>query len=66
MSLFLSALGLMMIFEGIPYFCAPSQVKNFAQKIPELSNSTLRLIGLVLMVLGLMVAYFGRSMFENG
>ncbi|MCH8157574.1 MAG: DUF2065 domain-containing protein [Nitrospinae bacterium] len=66
MSLFLSALGLMMIFEGIPYFCAPSQVKSFAQKIPELSDNTLRIIGFVLMALGLTVAYMGRSMFENG
>ena len=66
MCLFLSALGLMMIFEGIPYFCAPSQVKSFAQKIPELSDNTLRIIGFVLMALGLTVAYMGRSMFENG
>ncbi|KMP11668.1 hypothetical protein UZ36_03795 [Candidatus Nitromaritima sp. SCGC AAA799-C22] len=66
MGLFLSALGLMMIFEGIPYFCAPSQVKNFAQKIPEVPNHTLRIIGFILMLLGLTVVYLGRSIFENG
>jgi uncharacterized protein len=65
MGLFLSALGLMMIFEGIPYFCAPSQVKNFAQKINQFSNQTLRIIGFALMMLGLTVVYFGRSIFEN-
>ena len=65
MSLFLSALGLMMIFEGVPYFCAPSQVKIFAQKINQFSNQTLRIIGFALMMLGLTVVYFGRSIFEN-
>lgn len=66
MSLFLSALGLMMIFEGIPYFCFPTQVKSFAQKIPEIQNATLRVIGFCLLALGLLVVYFGRSISENG
>jgi uncharacterized protein len=65
MGLFLSALGLMMIFEGIPYFCAPSQVKAFAQKITQFSNQALRIIGFALMLFGLTVVYFGRSIFEN-
>ena len=65
MGLFLSALGLMMVFEGIPYFCAPSQVKAFAQKINQLSNQALRIIGFTLMILGLIVVYFGSSIFEN-
>ena len=60
MSLFLSALGLMMIFEGIPYFCIPSQVKEFAKKLPELNDSTLRTIGFFLMLVGLGVVYVGR------
>ena len=65
MGLFLSALGLMMIFEGIPYFCSPSQVKNFAQKIGEIPDRILRILGFALMLLGLTVVYFGRTLFEN-
>ncbi|MEE9259170.1 MAG: DUF2065 domain-containing protein [Nitrospinaceae bacterium] len=65
MGLFLSALGLMMVFEGIPYFCFPSQVKNFAQKIPEIPNGTLRVIGIILMLAGLAVVYFGRALAES-
>ena len=65
MGLFISALGLMMIFEGIPYFCAPSQVKIFAQKICEVPDQVLRVIGFALMLLGLAVVYFGRTLFEN-
>jgi uncharacterized protein YjeT (DUF2065 family) len=65
MSLFLSAVGLMMVFEGIPYFCFPSQVKSFAEKIPQFNNLTMRAIGFCLMLLGLLVIYFGRSFSEN-
>ncbi len=60
MNLFLIALGLMMIFEGIPYFCFPNQIKQLARKLPELENSALRLIGLVAMLLGLGVIYLGK------
>ena len=65
MSLFLSVLGLMMIFEGVPYFCTPSQVKIFAQKIGEVPDQVLRIIGFALMLVGLTIVYLGRSFFEN-
>ena len=65
MSLFISALGLMMIFEGIPYFCVPSHVKSFAQKVGEIPDQVLRVIGFILMLIGLAVVYFGRTIFEN-
>ena len=65
MSLFLSALGLMMIFEGVPYFCTPSQVKIFAQKIGEVPDQVLRIIGFALMLAGLTIVYLGISFFEN-
>jgi len=54
-----------MIFEGVPYFCAPSQVKVFAQKISDVPDQVLRVIGFALMLAGLIVVYFGRSFFEN-
>jgi len=65
MGLFISALGLMMIFEGIPYFCSPSHVKNFAQKVGQITDSVLRVIGIALMLIGLAVVYLGRTLFEN-
>jgi len=51
--------GLMMVFEGIPYFCFPEQVKSFARKIPEIPRGTLRVIGFCLMMTGLLVVYLG-------
>jgi len=62
MSLFLSALGLMMVFEGVPYFCFPSKVKQFAQQLPLLKDGSLRAIGLVLILSGLLISYFGRNL----
>ena len=64
MSFFLSALGLMMVFEGIPYFCFPQKVKLFAQKLPEIPDFTLRVVGFFLMMIGLLVAYLGGA--KNG
>ena len=64
MSFFLSALGLMMVFEGIPYFCFPKKVKLFAQKLPEIPDFTLRVVGFFLMMIGLLVVYLGGA--KNG
>lgn len=65
MSLFLTAIGLMMIFEGIPYFCFPDQVKALAQKIPMIDNGVLRGLGCVIIILGLVAVYFGRLAYSN-
>lgn len=63
MGLFLTAFGLMLIFEGIPYFCFPGQFKELAVKISETPDSTLRTIGLFIMIIGLGVVYVGRNLF---
>ena len=65
MSYFLTAIGLMMIFEGIPYFCFPRQLKELAAKLPEVENRSLRVIGFFIMVTGLIVVYFGRSLLTH-
>jgi uncharacterized protein len=61
LNLILVALGLMMVFEGIPLFCFPDQLKELARKLPDIENKTLRSIGLVVMLLGLAVVYLGKD-----
>tara|TARA_B100000686_G_C16071805_1_gene609687 strand:+ start:324 stop:515 length:192 start_codon:yes stop_codon:yes gene_type:complete len=61
MSLFISALGLMMVLEGIPYFCFPEKVKDFARKIPEIPDLIMRGIGFGLIFLGLGAVYMGKN-----
>jgi uncharacterized protein YjeT (DUF2065 family) len=61
MNFFITAIGLMMVFEGLPLFCSPEQIKEIAQKIQEFENGVLRGFGLFLMILGLIIAYLGRG-----
>jgi uncharacterized protein YjeT (DUF2065 family) len=51
---------MVMIIEGLPYFAAPSKIKIWVQKLAELPDSTLRLIGFLLMLGGLVLVYLGR------
>ena len=61
MSLFICAVGLVMIFEGIPYFCYPDKVKSFADKISAIEDGTLRFIGFGLILVGLAIVYLGKN-----
>jgi hypothetical protein len=52
---------MVMIVEGLPYFAAPSKMKSWITRLVELPDSSLRLIGFLLMVAGLGLVYLGRS-----
>lgn len=58
---FLTAMGLVLILEGIPYFAAPDRMRRLVAQIAELPDAFLRRTGLVLMVLGLLVVYMVRG-----
>ena len=60
MSLFLSAVGLAIFVEGLPYFISPVVVKRYLGQMQKLNDGTLRALGLVLMAMGLGVAYYSR------
>ena len=61
MEFFLCVLGMVMIVEGLPYFAAPSKIKVWVQKLVELPDSNLRIMGFLLMAAGLGLIYLGRS-----
>jgi uncharacterized protein YjeT (DUF2065 family) len=63
MYFFLSVLGLVIIIEGLPYFCFPGQIKTIAEKIHEIDDSLLRFFGLALMLTGLLVIYISKKIF---
>ena len=65
MNLLVIALGLMMVLEGIPYFCFPNQLKQLARKLPDIENSVLRMIGLGVMLLGLGLVYLGKYILNH-
>jgi uncharacterized protein YjeT (DUF2065 family) len=61
MKYFLCVLGLVMVVEGLPYFASPAKMRNWISRLAEMSDSTLRSTGFVLMALGLVLIYLGRS-----
>jgi uncharacterized protein YjeT (DUF2065 family) len=56
-----SVLGVVLIVEGIPYFAFPRKVKVWALVLQEIPETTLRLMGLVSMAVGLIVLYMVSS-----
>ncbi|MBA3030831.1 MAG: DUF2065 domain-containing protein [Desulfobacteraceae bacterium] len=61
MDFFLCVLGMVMIFEGVPYFLSPSKMKTWIRQLLTLPDANLRTFGAVLMGVGLMLVYLGRS-----
>lgn len=61
MSFFLCVIGMVMIVEGIPYFAFPRGMKEMIQVVLEQPEGVLRRFGLILMVIGLVIVYLGRS-----
>jgi len=60
MKFFLCVVGMVMIIEGLPYFAFPEKMKAWVQKISEIPEDALRRFGLLLMMIGLGLVYWGR------
>ncbi|MBF0614341.1 MAG: DUF2065 domain-containing protein [Magnetococcales bacterium] len=58
---FITALGLVLILEGLPYFLAPGSMRRWVASIVDLPDEMLRGTGFVLMALGLGVVYWVRG-----
>jgi len=63
MELFLSALGLAMVIEGLPYFAFPRQIKALASSLLKLPDAAIRTFGLTTLGAGLLVIYLARHFF---
>ncbi|MBI5178979.1 MAG: DUF2065 domain-containing protein [Nitrospinae bacterium] len=61
MELFVSAVGLVLIFEGLPYFIAPLAAKNMAAFMAQTDPRVLRVGGFLLMLTGLGILYVFRG-----
>lgn len=58
---FLCVIGMVMIIEGVPYFLGPGKMKSWVGKLRELPDSELRMFGGAVMLVGLLLVYFGRT-----
>ena len=63
-SLLIVAVGLALVFEGIPYFLCAERMPRFLVTMAEQPPRMLRFIGLIAMILGLLVISFGRSLVQ--
>ena len=59
MKYFLCVIGGVMIIEGLPYFAFPEKMKNWIQKIQEISLDTLKKVGFASIVIGFILIYMG-------
>jgi uncharacterized protein YjeT (DUF2065 family) len=60
MKFLLCLVGLVLVLEGIPYFAFPEKMKKWMNKIQEIPDYQLRIMGLISMALGLLMAYLFR------
>ncbi len=60
MKFFLCVIGMVMIFEGLPYFAFPQKMKRWMLQMMAIPEDMLRRLGLALMLGGLALVYLGR------
>jgi uncharacterized protein len=60
-STFIMALALMLIFEGVLPFIAPTLWRDTFRKITQMSDGQIRFIGLSSMIVGLLLLLFVRA-----
>lgn len=60
MEFFLTAVGLLFFLEGLPYLAFPERMKKWLEEILRLPSAQRRVLSAVLMVLGLLLVFFGR------
>ena len=58
---FLSAVGLMLVMEGLMPFAAPRGFRRTLAAVVQADDRVLRIVGLVSMAVGLLVLYVARS-----
>ena len=54
-------IGMVLIIEGLPYFAFPEKIKSYLMKVYDTPEGTLRILGLVSVIVGLFLVYLGRS-----
>jgi hypothetical protein len=58
---FLCVVGMVLVLEGLPYFAFPEKLKSLYLKIQDASDTNLRMLGFLAMVVGLLFVYLGTS-----
>lgn len=58
---FMTAIGLVLILEGVPWFLSPQRMKATLAQIWTLPENVLRSLGFLAMMGGLLLVYLSRG-----
>jgi uncharacterized protein YjeT (DUF2065 family) len=61
MKYFLSVIGMVLILEGIPYFAFPDRLKSYLNRLIDVPDTTLRIMGSIAVIVGLLLVYLGTG-----
>jgi uncharacterized protein YjeT (DUF2065 family) len=61
MDYFLCVMGMVLIVEGLPYLAFPERIKSYLRKLTAIPDTTLRIMGTLAVIIGLLLLHFGRS-----
>ncbi|MBU1171739.1 MAG: DUF2065 domain-containing protein [Proteobacteria bacterium] len=61
MKFFLCVVGMVMILEGLPWFAFPEKMKQVLAMLFTQKESQLRVMGIALMLVGLVLVFFGKQ-----
>ena len=61
MEYFLCVLGMVFVVEGLPYFGFPDKMREMMRFLEEQDDTTLRAMGGILMLLGLVILFLARK-----
>lgn len=57
---FVTILGLILVLEGLPYMAFPGPFKAWIARVLELTESQMRVYGLIAVIAGLFLVYLAR------
>ncbi len=60
MEYFLCVIGMVFVVEGLPYFGFPEKMKELMSFIQEQDDTTLRAVGAILVLVGLLIVLLAR------
>ena len=57
MKLLLTLVGLVLVLEGLPYAAFPEAMRGWLRQLTTMPTTTLRIMGIVAMVIGLLLCF---------
>ena len=60
MKILISLIGLVLIFEGLPYAVSPEVMQRKLKQLLEMPPESLRIMGVIAMAFGFLLCYIGQ------